>query len=113
MAPLLLGQELRELWGGQTEDGCVQCRCGPEVAGWGSDAQMWMFHSIPCGTQDFFHSFAAAINYLNTYLTFSLNWGFETSVNVFRKKSKKPQQYVPQIEHNLNKIQQNVIKILA
>ena len=43
---------------------------GPEVAGWGSNAQMWLFHSIPCGTQpkSSFTVFAAAINYLNTYL---------------------------------------------
>ena len=43
---------------------------GPEVAGWGSDAQMWLFHSIPCGTQPktSFTDFSAAINYLNTYL---------------------------------------------
>ena len=32
---------------------------------------------------------------------------------MYSERKVKSQQYVPQIEHNLNKIQQNVIKILA
>ena len=49
---------------------------GPEVAGWGSDAQMWMFHSIPCGTQDFFHSFCCCHKLPKYLLNFFFKLGF-------------------------------------
>lgn len=85
MALLLPGVALREPRAGQTEEGWVQSG-GPEIAGWGSEAQMWLFYCLPHGTQSqtSFMVFATAINYLNTYsLTLVSKWGFKKISNEF------------------------------